>query len=195
MSCIATKNHAGQALIELLIIVPTLLILFVCAVPMAARGIFPTWIDERLAFAQLTVNAGPESGYVARSHENQFPVYPDEKSIIDNRREEKVGVLPGSLPGFLPSWMVHYELEMRLQKEELLPAGRMADRTDTTEFIQRSLSLLSILPFDEQGISEQVKKWSMIGVLGQKDRVFTKLGIELFHIDIDAIPTKEPGGS
>ena len=194
MSRSRISNQAGQALIELVVIVPVILVALICAIPLATYGIFPTWMDERLALMQLAEKKELAAACLAKAHENsRIPIYPDDESIQESSRELQPGFFPDSLPGRLSERMVRHELQMPLQRESLLPVSIMSGWSDSTEMFTRSLSMLAPHNIQEQGVSQQVKEWSLLGLIKGKDAAFRKLGVDLFHINIDAVPSEEPG--
>jgi hypothetical protein len=189
-----TSNQAGQALIELVVIVPVILVIFMCAIPLTAYGIFPTWMDERLALIQLAEKKELAAACLAKTHENsRIPTYPDDESIQESSRNLQTTIFLDSFPGRLSERMVRHELKMPLSRENLLPGSSMPQWSDSTETLTRSLSMLAPHNIEEQAASQRVKEWSLMGVMKGRDFTFRKLNIDLFHMDIDAVPSEEPG--
>jgi hypothetical protein len=122
------------------------------------------------------------------------PTYPDENDIEETPMDRKTGLISFPLPGILPDRIVRREIRMPLFRQGLLSGGVMAPRSTTSETITRSLSLLISHRFEEPDIPRQVKNWSLAGVLRGRDTVFRKLGIDLFHLNLDAVPVGIDGG-
>jgi hypothetical protein len=181
-------------LIELVVIIPVILVIFMCAIPLAAYGIFPIWMDERLALSQLAAKKTEAVAYLPKAHSNsRVPTYPDDKSIQESSKNLQTGSFPDSFPGRLSERIVRHELQMHLSRESLMPGSNMAGWSDSTERFTRSLSMLVAHNIEEQAVSQHVKEWSLIGIMKGRDSTFRRLGIDLFHIDIDAVPSEEPG--
>ncbi|MDF1535002.1 MAG: hypothetical protein P1S46_00680 [bacterium] len=190
-----TARQTGQALIELLVILPVFLLLFACVLPLTAYGIFPTWLDERLALSQLTEKTELIPDILSEAHGScRTPTYPDEETIEETSTSTPTGNISFSLPGVLPDRMIRHELSMTLTRKDLLAGSVMASWSRTSETVTRSLSLLIPDRFEEQDVSRHVKSWSLVGVLRGKDTVLKKLGINLFHLNLDAVPANDSGG-
>ncbi len=195
MSLSEISNQAGQALIEMLVILPAILLFLVCVIPMTAYGIFPTWLDERLALIHLLEKRERIPDILFETHGHSLtPVYPDENDIKESSTNLKAGHISLPLPGVLQDRITRSELRTPLTRNGLLSGGVMAPRSDTGETVTRSLSLLTSYRFEEPGISRHVKSRSLVGVLKGKDTVFRKLGIDLFHLNLDAVPAGIEGG-
>jgi hypothetical protein len=196
LSLFGTKNQTGQALIELLVILPVFGLFMVCVLPMTAYGIFPTWLDERLALIQLMEKREQIPDILSEAHgQSLTPVYPDEDSIEETTMDRKAGHISLPLPGVRSDRIRRIELRMPITRNGLLSGGVMASRPDTGETVTRSLSLLTPHRFEEPDISRHVKNRSLLGVLKGKDTVFRKLGVDLFHFNLDAVPAGiEEGG-
>jgi hypothetical protein len=189
-----TGSQAGQALIELVVVIPVILVIFMCAIPLAAYGIFPTWMDERLALSQLVAKKTEAVDYLPKAHSNsRVPTYPDDKSIQESSKNLQTGLFPDSFPGRLSERIVLHELQMHLSRKNLMPGSNLAGRSDSTEKLTRNLSMLAPHNIEEQAVSEHVREWSLIGIMKGSDSTFRRLGIDLFHMDINAIPSEGPG--
>lgn len=192
MNPIQARKQTGQALVELVVVAPVILSLLICAIPLAGYGIFPTWIDERLALTHLASERDQSLAFLSSTHDDhRIPTYPDKYSIQESSHNIRPNYFQPAVPGILPDRIVRLELQMPLSREELIFGNIFKSWSVSAEMITRSLSLLVSQNIKEQDISGNVKIWSLVGAMKGKDTAFRKLGIELFHIDLDSIPVKE----
>ncbi len=189
------EKARGQALVELAVILPVLLLFMAAVMPLIVNGVALPWLDERLTLRQLEQDDEQVHPLLQLTHEmDLLPLYFDKASLEESTRSTSMGVsiplLGVIFPGDMTKKMTTATLpEHGWWNRELLGTQQERDRQ-----ISRSLTMVTAQVLVESQVPNEVKRLTLIGVASGKTGLLEKAGLNLFHLNLDALPEHGKGG-
>ena len=192
-----SRMDKGQALVELTVVLPVLILFLSTLVPMIHLGKASLWLDERLALRQLGQPDDSIHNVLLRTHDaDQFPLYFAESDLEETGRLQDTKIftpLPGAtFPGHLRQVISAVDLSL----EDGWNRQVLGEAPTHNLHIKRSLTLLQEESITEPDIPARVRKLMPLGMASGVTRVLERWGFDLFHLNLEAMPhTDEKGGT
>ena len=189
---IKKPDNNGQALIELVIILPILLLVIAAVLPMVASGVTLPLLDERLTLRQLSEEGKKTHQILQNTHShNLLPPYFELEKLQETTEIINTGVSLPLLNSILSSDMTRKITTAVTPKhgwwnQELFTLPQEQHRE-----ISRDLTILTAQLLAESSVPEEVKKLTPIGVVSGTVHILEKAGLNLFHLNLDALPKDE----
>ncbi len=190
------EKARGQALVELAVILPILVLFMVLVIPLIVKGTALPWLDERLTLRQLGQDDEQIHRVLLLTHESDLmPPYFDKTRIEESTRNTpipmSIPVLGKIFPGDITRKLTSVTLpEHGWWNRELLGNPQEQDRQ-----ISRGLSMVPVRILTESRVPDEVKRWTLTGAVPGKTGLLEKAGFNLFHLNLDALPeTGKAGG-
>jgi len=189
------EKTRGQALVELAVILPVLVLFMAAVMPLIAIGVALPWLDERLTLRQLEQDDEQIHPLLQLTHEmDLLPPYFDKASLEESTRSTSMGMSIPLLGVIFPGDMTRKMTTATLPEHgwwnrELLGNPQKEDRQ-----ISRSLTMVTAQVLVESQVPNEVKRLTLIGVASGKTGILEKAGFNLFHLNLDALPEHGKGG-
>ncbi len=189
------EKARGQALVELAVILPVLVLFMAAVMPLIVNGVPLPWLDERLTLRQLEQDDEQVHPLLQLTHEmDLLPPYFDKASLEESTRSTSMGVSIPLLGVIFPGDMTRKMTTATLPEHgwwnrELLGNPQKEDRQ-----ISRSLTMVTAQVLVESQVPNEVKRLTLIGVASGKTGILEKAGFNLFHLNLDALPEHGKGG-
>jgi len=189
------EKARGQALIELAVILPVLVLFMTVVLPLIVNGVALPWLDERLTLRQLEQDDEQIHPLLQLTHETALlPPYFDKASLEESTRSASMGMSTPLLGVIFPGDMTRKMTTATLPKKgwwnrELLGTQQERDRQ-----ISRNLTMVTAQVLFESQVPNEVKRLTLIGVASGKTGILEKAGFNLFHLNLDALPEHSKGG-
>jgi hypothetical protein len=184
-----TEKTRGQALVELAVILPVLVLFMAAVIPLIVRGVALPWLDERLTLRQLGQDDEQVHRLLLLTHNSDLlPPYFDKAMLEDSTRSASIGMsiplLGNIFPGDMTMKLTTTDLpEYGWWNQELLGNSHERDRK-----ISKDLTMVPAPFLIESRVPAEVKKLTLIGVASGKTDILEKAGFKLFHLNFDALP-------
>ena len=185
----------GQALVELAVILPVLLLFMAAVMPLIVNGVALPWLDERLTLRQLEQDDEQIHRLLQLTHDSDLlPPYFDKTKLEDSTQSTSMGMSIPLLGKIFPGDMTRKMTTATLPEHgwwnrELLGNPQKEDRQ-----ISRSLTMVTAQVLVESQVPNEVKRLTLIGVASGKTGILEKTGFNLFHLNLDALPETGEGG-
>jgi hypothetical protein len=179
-------GKGGQSLVELLVVLPVLLLIMATIFPLLTSGIVMPWLDERLWLRQNLREGETLQSELEEAHQKTLtPPYFRQQDLEETMVREKLGVSFPLLGDSFPGLIVIRKI-LASHPEVKGPALAQAERSE--EKITAALALLTLTAMAESEVPHRVKNMSVPGIFPWKIKAMKNLGLELFHLDLDALP-------
>ena len=189
------EKTRGQALVELAVILPVLVLFMATIMPLIVNGVALPWLDERLTLRQLEQEDEQIHPLLQLTHEmDLLPPYFDKARLEESTRSASMGMSIPLLGVIFPGDMTRKMTTATLPEHgwwnrELLGNPQKEDRQ-----ISRSLTMVTAQVLVESRVPNEVKRLTLIGVASGKTGILEKAGFNLFHLNLDALPEHGKGG-
>ncbi len=193
-----TKDENGQALIELVVIVPLLLIIVCLLIGLIAYSQLPIWMDELLAFTLISQQDLNHFEILKKLRESSmFPRYFDHEEIEIHRVSSINKSFPLPLHRIFQNNRSEITGNANWQKVISRTALPLLSLLKGAESHTSKMSFVSLMKLDEAQSKELIRGIFLSGLSGnQLMRLLGKLGFNIFHINFDTLPlttsAKEP---
>jgi hypothetical protein len=184
-----TRKVRGQALIELAIMLPVLILLLSITAPIIVRAIGSTWLDERLALKLFGQDDDQAHRLLVRTHDNaRLPSY-----FQGDELEEKSQITPLGFPIPLlnhrfPGKIQRKSATVTLEKTGWWNRSVLGDPREEFLRLSRALSMVPAPNLDESRVPWEVRKLTLLGLAPGSNRILERAGLDLFHLNLDALP-------
>jgi hypothetical protein len=191
-----TEKSRGQALVELAVILPVLVLFMAAVIPLIIKGVALPWLDERLSLSQLGQDDEQNHHLLQLTHDSDLlPPYFDKTRLEESTRSTSMGVSIPLLSEIFPGDMTRKLTKATLPEHGWWNQAILGSPPERERQISRGLTMVKAQVLVESQVPDEVKKLTLIGVLSGKTDIFKKSGLNLFHLNLDALPeTDEPGG-
>ena len=184
-----TGKVGGQALIELVIILPVLILLLSTTAPLVVRAIGSIWLDERLSIKLLGQDDDQIHRLLVRTHEkDRLPSYFQKNELEENSRITPLGVPIPLLNHLFPGKIHQESATVSLEKTGWWKRPVLGDPREDFFRLSRALSILPTSNLDESRVPWEVKRLTLLGLAPGNNRIMEMAGLDLFHLNLDALP-------
>lgn len=188
-SPVKKTDNKGQALIELVVILPILLLVMATVLPMVAGGVTLPLLDERLTLRHLNEEGKKTHQILQITHsDNLLPPYFEIEKLQETTEIIHQGVRLPRVGNIFSGDMTRKITIAAIPKhgwwnQELLSLPQEQHRE-----ISRDLFILAGQLLAESSVPEEVKKLTPIGVVSGTAGILEKAGLNLFHLNLNALP-------
>lgn len=184
-----TRKVRGQALIELVIILPILILLLSATAPLIVRAIGSIWLDERLALKLLGQDDDQAQRLLVWIHEkDRLPPYFQEDELDETSRITPLGVPMPLLNHRFPGKIQRNSATVSLEKTGWWKRPVLGDPQEDFLRLSRALSMVPAPNLDESRVPWEVRKLTLLGLAPGNNRILERAGLDLFHLNLDALP-------
>jgi len=191
-------NPKGQALIELVLILPLLLTFLSGAVLLLNYATVPLWLGELTNLHLRLPDIDDLYGKLEKSRESSiFPPYPTQQDLKKNTGSSNLSNFPGLLHRYYPGQIRKAEFILDLSrfiKGAFAPFGHLPG---IHEPILIDLRMVPSRQFEEEYVKTRLRQIIFPGsVMETVTAKLGTLGVDLVHVNLDAIPeAMKPGDS
>lgn len=189
------KNQNGQALIELVVIIPLLLVITCLLTGLIAYSQLPSWMDELLAFTLVSQQSINHFEILEKQRKSSmFPRY-------FNHEEIKLHRVPSKNNSFLLPFHRIFQ-NNRFEVTGSTNWQKVMSRTSLpliqtlkgTENHTSKMSFVASMKLDETQSKKLIKSVFLSGLSGnQLMRLLGKLGFNIFHLNFNTLPITTSG--
>jgi hypothetical protein len=190
-----TIKARGQALVELAVVLPVLVLFMAAVIPLIVKGAALPWLDERLTLRHLSQNDEQVHRQLQLTHESDLlPPYFDNTRLEESTQNASMGMslplLGKTFPGNMTRKLTTVTLpEHGWWNREIFGSPQSSDRN-----ISRDLTMVTArVPFESK-VPDEVRRLTLIGLASGKTNILEKAGFNLFHLNLDALPETAEGG-
>ena len=186
---IPNYGHPGQALVELMVLIPVLLFLVAAVMPMISKTKIIPWLDERLFLKHFLQESDETHSLLDHAHKRDIlPSYFGEDDLEETTIKVP-GIRSGNI-GFVtfPGELIRERVAFTLQKESHWNRVILGEDQVEGQKTHRSLTMVKTSALTEPQVLERVKQLTIFGSTTGIFRGFEKLGLKLLHINLDALP-------
>jgi hypothetical protein len=189
------ENSTGQALVELTVVLPLLLLYAAVLAPLLLNSMYVPWLDERLALTQLKQNDDRIHDQLLFTHSSdRLPSYFEKSRIDESSRVSSPDFPIPVLSEIFPGVMVSHSVTVTLPDGEWWNSKILGDPKERNVQISRNMSMLASTILNESTAFKAVKRLAFPGIVTDKAAFLEKTGVDLFHLDLDALPQSGEGG-
>lgn len=189
------EKASGQALVEMVIILPVLVLFMSVVVPLVVQGIASSWLDERLSLRHLGQDDARVHQLLERTHEtDRLPPYFEKRGLEESAQRSPLGVsipFPGN---FFPGEIYRVRATVNLTESEWWNPSILGDPPMDHHRLSRTLSMVQASSFHESSIPREVRRLTLLGLAPGKVKVLNGAGSKLFHLNLDALPETDARG-
>jgi len=191
-----TEHIKGQALVELAVILPILILFLATILPLMAKGVALPWLDERLTLRQLVHPTEDHIHHVLElTHDlDVLPAYFQQSNLEESTRRVSLVMTPPPLGRYFPGDMTRKQSIAALTENEWWNRKILGDPQERKPRVSRDLTMLTANPFIESEIPDVVKRLTLAGAASGNMGILEKTGLNLFHLDLNALPQVGEGG-
>lgn len=183
------KNVQGQALVELMVLLPLLLLFMAAAVPIIVHGMAAPWLDERLALRHLAQDDEQIHRILLQTHEQDLlPPYFDRSSINETSQSASMGITLTALGITFPGEIIKKVTSTTIPDSGWLNWKFFDNPQVKNRRISRSFTVAYAPFIRESQVSEYVEQLSLMHVASEMKSLLERIGIKLLHLNLDAIP-------
>ena len=190
------EKARGQALVELAVILPVLVLFMVLVIPLIVKGVALPWLDERLALRQLGRDDEQVHRVLLLTHGSDLlPPYFDKTRLEEKTRNAPMGMSIPLLSNTFPGDMTRKQTTATLSEHGWWNLGLLGNPQERDRRISRGLTMVTAQVPIESRVPDEVRGLTLIGVASGMTGILEKTGFDLFHLNLDALPqTGEAGG-
>ena len=186
------KGHAGQALVEMLLVLPPILLLMAIILPLVAYSVLMPWLDERLWLSQFIEEEIVHSELTHSHEKNLIPAYFKKDTITTHTDTEALGFFLPLLNQFFPGPITIKNLYANYPEIKVTP---FENPHFPHEKISRKLAMISTHLMSENEVPSRVRNLTLSGVFHGKTGTLENFGLQLFHLNLDALPETDREGT
>jgi hypothetical protein len=188
-----TEQPGGQALIELLVVLPVFILFMVAVMPLIVRSVVLPWLDERITLRQLGQDNEQVHGVLLQTHSmDLLPPYFHENSLEEDSRNTPMGISIPLLGDIFPGFVERKSSSTTLPDHGWESPAILGVSQENDREVRRSLSLLEAESMTEEQIPRAVRKLTILGFPTGKTDILGRSGLNLFHSNLDALPETDP---
>jgi len=190
-------NRRGQALIELILVLPLFLVFLCATVNLLNYATFPIWLDELTALHVRLPHIDDLHSKLEKSREgSMIPPYPAPQDLKKSTTNKNLFRAPLPLHRYYPGQIIRTEISLNLSQfltRAFLPFGHLPGVNGP---IMHGLQMIPLKEFQEESVKDQIRQILFPGsVMEAISGKLDALGIGLVHLNLDAIPEEmNPGG-
>jgi len=190
-----TGKSRGQALVELAVILPVLVLFMAAVIPLIIKGVALPWLDERLSLRQLGQDDEQIHHLLQLTHNSDLlPPYFDKARLKESTRSTSMGMSIPLLSETFPGDMTRKLTKATLPEHGWWNRKLLGSPPERERQISRDLTMVKAQVLVEARVPDEVKRLTLIGVLSGKTDILKIAGVNLFHLNLDALPeTGETG--
>ena len=179
----------GQALVELAVILPVLILFMAAVIPLIIKGVILPWLDERLTLRQLSHNEEQVHGLLQLTHDSDLlPPYFDETRLEESTRGVSMGIPIPLLEKTFPGYMTRKLTTATLSEHGWWKQEIFGNPQESNHEISRDLTMLTAQVPTESKVPDKVRKLTLLGLAPGRTNILEKTGFNLFHLNLDALP-------
>ena len=192
----AEFNQRGQALVELVIILPVLITFLSGAALLLNYATTPLWLEELTALHLRLPESGQLYDKLQKCREgSMIPPYPAQRDLEINSISKNPQKVPLPLHRYYPGSIRKTEVLMDLSqfiKRAAAPFGYIPGVKDP---ILIDLRMIPLRELKEETVKDQIRRTIFPGsametIVGK----LNALGLELVHLNLDAVPEMKKDG-
>lgn len=185
----------GQALVELVVILPVLILFMATVAPMLTIGTTVPWLDERLFLRQLGDDIAHIHSLLLTTHESELiPSYFETNHLEETTHDYSMET-PMNIPGLVfPGALTRKTIIFTKPENGWWDSMFLKNQGEKGRQIIRSLAIVAAPVIPESRVVEKVRRLSIGGALPVPIRILKKIGIKPFHLNLDALPRAESKG-
>ena len=184
-------DNKGQALIELVVMLPILLLVMATVLPIVANGVILPLLDERLTLRHLSEEGKRTHQILQITHsDNHLPPYFETEKLQETTEIIQQGVPLPLIGRIFSSDMTRKSIKTAIPIHGWWNRELLASPQERHREISRDLTILADQLLPESSVPEEVKKLTSIGVVSSIAGFLEKTGLNLFHLNLDALPKK-----
>ena len=184
-----TEKDKGQALLELLIVLPVMIYFMMAVIPLIVNGVSLSWMDERLALRQLNQDDEKIHNILTLAHAPDIlPPYFDKTELKESTRIAQLGISIPILKETFPGDMIQKLAAATIHENGWwnLP---LTDQAQEESFqISRDITMVKAAKIMEMEIPHMVKRLTLLGLASSGTGSLERIGFGLFHLNLDALP-------
>jgi hypothetical protein len=191
-----TEKRQGQALVELAVILPVLVLFMVAVIPLIAEGVALPWLDERLALRQLGQDDEQTHRLLQLTHgPDMLPPYFDKTMLEESTLSTSMGMSVPLLGEIFPGEVTRKSTRGPLPDHGWWNRELSGSAPEGERQISRGLTMVKAKVLAESRVLDEVKRLTLVGFASGRTGILEMAGFNLLHIDLDALPeTGEAGG-
>jgi len=184
------KDQNGQALIELVVIIPLLLIIAGLLIGLIAYSQLPIWMDELLAFTLISQQGVDHFEILKKQRESSMlPRYFNHEEIEIHRVSSTNTSFPLPLHRIFQNNRSEVTGNANWQKVIRRTALPLLKPLKGAENHTSKMSFVSLMKLDEAQSKKLIRGIFLSGLSGnQLMRLLRKLGFNIFHLNFDTLP-------
>ena len=190
-----TVKVRGQALVELAVILPVLVLFMAAVIPLIVKGVTLPWLDERLTLRQLSQDDEQVHRLLQLTHESDLlPPYFDNTSLEESTHSASMGLSIPLLGKTFPGNMTRKLTIATLPEHGWWNREIFGSTQGSDPKISRDLTMVAAQVPVESEVFDEVKRLTLVGLATGKTNILEKTGFNLFHLNLDALPETAEGG-
>lgn len=186
-----SKKIRGQALVEVTVILPIIVLFMAAVIPLLVRGVALPWLDERLTLRHLDQDEARVHRQLQITHSlDVLPSYFEKTMLEENTQNTYMDMIIPVMGEIFPGVMTRKKTTLNFRDHSWwnhqilgLPQGR-------DQQISRDLTLVTPHQLVESKVPGEIKKFTFIGIATGETDFLEKAGFKLFHLNMDALPAK-----
>jgi hypothetical protein len=189
-----TEKVRGQALVELAVILPVLVLFITAVIPLIVRGVALPWLDERLTLRQLGQDDEQVHPLLQLTHDpDLLPPYFDKSRLEESTRSSSISMSIPLLGTIFPGDMTTKLTTATISEHGWWNRELLGNPQDRDRQISRSLTMIATPGLVDSSATDEVKRLTLVGIASGRTRFLEKAGFNLFHLDLDALPETSHG--
>jgi len=185
------KKVRGQALVELGVTIPVIVLFMAAVIPLLVRGAFLPLLDERLALRQLGQDEAQVDHQLRITHSPDIlPPYFEKTRLEENTKDTSMGISIPLMRETFPGVMTRKNTIVTLDDDRWWNHRLLGFPQERDHQISRNLAMVAPRRLVESRVPEEIKKFTFIGMTTGKTGFLEKAGFKLFHLNMDALPVK-----
>ena len=183
------RKTRGQALVELAIILPILVLFMSAVTPLIVKNIASSWLDERLALRHFGKDDHMVQQVLARTHEaDQLPPYFEKEGLEESIRSAPLEASIPLLPQNFPGKIYRIRTTAKLQEKGWWNRSILHSPQEEHLRLSKTLSMVPASYTDESQVPGEVRRLTLLGLASGTTSILDKAGLDLFHLNLDALP-------
>jgi len=163
------------------------------AAPLLMRGISSLWIDERLMLRQFVMDDSRVHRILVQTHEvDRLPPYFGEDEVKErtwaSSLEPAIPLISNRFPGEIRRKHTSATMKKNVWWREAI----LGEPQERLFQLSRTLSMVPLFDPGESSVREEVRDLTLLGIAPGQADILEKLGLKLFHLNLDALPETAP---
>ncbi len=188
--CVQIRDQNGQALIELVVVIPLFFVITCLFMGLIAYSQLPIWMDELLAFTLISQQGVNHFEILEKRREsNMFPRYFNHEEIEIHGAPSKTTSFP--FPVHRTFSNNRYEVTGNANWHKVISRTTLPllKTLKGVESQASKMSFVSLMKLDEAQSKELIRGVFLSGLSGnQLMKLLRKLRLNIFHLNFDILP-------